>query len=95
VRPIEPAYSYRAIVDGAVDFAIITTDGQGVITDWNAGAVQILGWTREEMLGQPVDCIFSPEDRLAGRPALEMQIAIAAGRASDERWHLRKDETRF
>ena len=39
--------------------------------------------------------IFTPEDRAAGVPAVEMEQARTNGRAADERWHLRKDGTRF
>jgi signal transduction histidine kinase/ActR/RegA family two-component response regulator len=39
--------------------------------------------------------IFTPEDRSAGVPEQEMRQAAAAGRAEDERWHMRKDGSRF
>jgi hypothetical protein len=29
---------YQAIFESAIDFAIITTDRQGLVTDWNTGA---------------------------------------------------------
>src|SRR3954454_16505728 len=34
----------RLILESAVDFAIITTDPEGRVTGWNAGARNILGW---------------------------------------------------
>src|SRR5207248_3105425 len=39
--------------------------------------------------------IFTSEDRAAGAPAKELEAARADGRAPDERWHIRKDGTRF
>jgi PAS domain S-box-containing protein len=39
--------------------------------------------------------IFTPEDRAAGAPQAERRDALARGRAEDERWHLRKDGSRF
>jgi signal transduction histidine kinase/CheY-like chemotaxis protein len=39
--------------------------------------------------------IFVPADRRAGVPEVELQLAAEQGRAEDERWHLRKDGTRF
>ncbi|GJD55592.1 PAS domain S-box protein [Methylobacterium dankookense] len=86
---------YQAIFDSAVDFAIITIDQEGRITAWNPGAQRILGWTAGEMVGQPSATFFTPEDRAADRPAVEMRQAAQTGRAADERWHLRKDGTRF
>ena len=86
---------YREIIDSAVETAIIGTDSEGQIILWSKGAHQITGWTDEEMLGQPLATIFTPEDRAAGRPALELQRAADTGRASDVRWHLTKDGRRF
>lgn len=86
---------YSAIVESAVDFAIVATNLNGIITEWNTGAEKVLGWTTNEMCGQPLDCFFTPEDRVGQRPQIEMSLARAKGRAADERWHLRKDGTRF
>ena len=86
---------YRAIVESAIDFAIVGTDRDGCITDWNVGAERVLGWPAAEMLGQTMERFFTPEDRLAGQPAAEMAGALADGHASDERWHLRQDGSRF
>ncbi|BAU88798.1 PAS/PAC sensor hybrid histidine kinase [Methylorubrum populi] len=85
----------EAIFDCAVDFAIITTDREGTVTAWNPGAERILGWSVGEMLGQPTGTFFTPEDRASGQPAAEMRRAAEAGRAADERWHVRKDDSRF
>ncbi len=86
---------YRAIFHSAVDFAIVALDRDGTIVDWNSGAIQIFGWSGAEAVGRDVALIFTPEDREQGRPGVEMRRALANGRANDERWHLRKDGTRF
>jgi PAS domain S-box-containing protein len=86
---------HRQILDSAVDYAIIATDHDGLVTRWNCGAERTLGWTETEMLGQPVDCFFTPEDRTAGRPAIEMELARKDGMAPDERWHMRRTGERF
>ncbi|MCP3734623.1 GAF domain-containing protein [Sphingomonas sp. RP10(2022)] len=86
---------HRQILDSATDFAIIATDLDGRVTRWNAGAENILGWTERDMMGEPVDRFFTPEDRAAGRPLAEMRLALERGHGNDERWHLRADGTRF
>ncbi|MEG9524471.1 MAG: PAS domain S-box protein [Hyphomicrobiales bacterium] len=83
------------ILDSATDYAIIATDPQGRVTRWNAGAERILGWFEDEMLGDPTDVVFTPEDRAIDRPQTEMALALRDGRAPDERWHLRRDGSRF
>jgi PAS domain S-box-containing protein len=85
----------REVLDSAIDTAVIAIDGQGRVMTWSAGAEHITGWTAAEMLGQPLATLFTPEDRTAGWPAMEMRAAEATGRASDMRWHLRKDGQRF
>ena len=85
----------RAIFECAIDFAMVATDPRGNITEWNAGAVNVMGWTAEEVLGQNAAIFFTPTDRATGRVELEMQRALLEGRASDERWHLRKDGQLF
>ncbi len=85
----------RAVFDSAVDFAIVVTDRDGLVTDWNSGAERVFGWTAEEMRGRPADRFFTPEDRAEGCAELEMRLAREEGRASDERWHVRKDGSRF
>ena len=47
------------------------------------------------MLGKPGSILFTAEDRAKGEDAAELARAITEGRAEDERWHVRKDGTRF
>jgi diguanylate cyclase (GGDEF)-like protein/PAS domain S-box-containing protein len=87
--------NYRLIVENSPDFAIIMTDPKGTIVSWNLGAEKIVGLSSEEAVGHPIDEIFTPEDRSAGKPWAELEEAKATGRAEDIRWHLRRDGTRF
>ena len=89
------AVRQRAVFGSAVDFAMVLTDTAGVITDWNAGAERVLGWTANEICGQPAGTFFTPQDRAGGRVQEEMRLAIENGRAADERWHLRKTGEQF
>lgn len=85
----------EAIVQSAIDYAIISIDLEGVITSWNEGAHQILGWAEEEMLGKHAAVFFTEGDRKSGVLREEMAAAMQSGRGSDERWHLRADGTTF
>jgi len=86
---------YRATLESIRDYAILTVDLSGRIDGWNEGAEQIFGYSEAEIVGQPVDILFVPEDRASGAPSREMQTARERGHAADERWHLRKDGSRF
>jgi PAS domain S-box-containing protein len=55
----------RAIVDTALD-GVITIDSTGIVTDWNAQAMAIFGWSREEALGRTLaETIIPDRDRQA------------------------------
>jgi len=92
---LDGARRQRAILDSATDFAIIATDREGRVTDWNTGAERILGWTVAEVRGETIERIFTPEDRAARATLAEMAAALRYGRATDDRWHLRRDGSRF
>ncbi len=77
------------------DYAIIVQDADGVVVSWNKGAWNIFGYDEAEALGQPIDIIFSAEDRAHGAPQAERTLAMKTGRADDERWHVRKDGKRI
>jgi two-component system, chemotaxis family, CheB/CheR fusion protein len=85
----------RLLIDSVRDYAIFTTDPDGVIASWNAGAQRMFGYDAGEVVGQPFAMLFTPEDREAGVPAEELALARAEGRAEDERWHVRKDGSRI
>lgn len=85
----------QAIFESAIDIAMIVTNPDGIVTDWNPGAELVLGWTAEEMLGQTAERFFTPADRISGQIEREMRYALQDGRALDERWHLRKGHQKF
>jgi PAS domain S-box-containing protein len=86
---------FRQIADSARHFAIISMDPEGRVTYWNSGAVRVLGWTPDEMVGSAIHRTFTPEDVEARIPEQELENAAANGYGSDERWHVRKDGERF
>ncbi|QCY10930.1 CheR family methyltransferase [Pseudomonas sp. MPC6] len=85
----------RLVAESTRDYAIITLDELGIITSWNKGAELIFSYSKAEAEGAYYDFIFSAEDRAAGVPENELLSARTHGRSEDERWHLRKDGSRF
>src|SRR3954454_9372281 len=86
---------FRLLADAVTDFAFIFFNPENRITGWSAGAQQILGWREEEILGESGGVFFTPEDRAQGAVDAELATALKEGRAEDERWHVRKNGTRF
>jgi two-component system CheB/CheR fusion protein len=85
----------RMVIESASDYAIITLDNEGCATSWNKGAHYLFGYCEQEMLGQTLKRLFVPEDVANGVPEDELRRAREDGRAEDERWHIRKDGSRF
>ncbi len=90
----ESERTLRLIVEAATDYAILTISAGRIVTSWSAGAEAIFGFSREAIVGQSVDMLFTPEDREAGQPQKEIDGARQMGGAPDVRWHLRQDGSR-
>ncbi len=86
---------YRKAIEEIRDYAIFLTDADGFVTTWNIGAQHILGYTEEEIVGRDAGKLFTLEDRGKLIPEKELATAAATGRAEDERWHVRRDGSRF
>lgn len=86
---------YRKAIEDIRDYAIFMLGTDGKVTNWNVGAQHILGYSEEEIVGKDGAKLFTAEDRGKDVPEKEMTTAAAVGRAEDERWHVRKDGSRF
>lgn len=90
---ISPSRLHEAIIDSS-ELAIISTDGLGLITSFNKAAEQLLGYSRDEIVGQKSVTIFYSADDL------EKYVAMLADKTSREisssfeaiTWNLRSRE---
>ncbi|HET9451235.1 MAG TPA: PAS domain-containing sensor histidine kinase, partial [Aggregicoccus sp.] len=85
----------RLLIDSVQDYALLTLDPQGHIVSWNLGAQRIKGYSAEDIIGSHFSRFYPPEDLLAGKPKMELEVASRDGRFEDEGWRVRKDGTRF
>jgi PAS domain S-box-containing protein len=83
------------VLENLKDHAIFLVNAEGLISSWNTGTERVFGYTESEAVGQPFGTIFTPEDIKAGVPEKELVTARTVGKAEDERWHQRKDGSRF
>jgi len=86
---------YAALVEQVRDHAIFLIGPDGYNQSWNLGVQRLLGYSRDEFIGMHAREIFTPEDRAGGVPERELSFVREHGQASDERWLLRRDGTRF
>lgn len=91
----ESEQRFRMLVQGVTDYAIYMLSPEGNVTNWNAGAERIKGYTADEVIGTSFARFHTPEDRAAGLPAVALQTAMREGRFEREAWRIRKDGTRF
>ena len=86
---------FRMLVAGVVDYALFMLDPNGVVSNWNAGAQNIKGYTAEEIVGEHFSVFYTEADRAAGKPVEALRTATREGRYEAEAWRMRKDGTLF
>jgi PAS domain S-box-containing protein len=94
-RLLQSEERFRVLVEGVRDYAIYLLDVDGRVSTWNLGAERMTGYRSDEIIGRTFETFFAEDDRAAGKPARELDIARAEGRFEDEVWRVRKDGTRF
>lgn len=92
---IESERHFRLLIDSVVDYAIFMLDPSGVITNWNAGASRIKGFSADEVVGTHFSRFYTKEDRARGLPAIALETARREGKYETEGWRLRRDGGRF
>jgi PAS domain S-box-containing protein len=83
------------IVNSTKEYAIFMLDTGGHVQSWNTGAQRIKGYEADEIIGQPFSVFYTDEDIKSGKPARELQCAIAEGQYEEDGWRVRKDGSRF
>ncbi|MEY2581323.1 MAG: hypothetical protein QOE09_1172, partial [Ilumatobacteraceae bacterium] len=78
-----------AMVEGSAD-AIIGTALDGTVTSWNGAAERLLGFSAEEIIGQPASW-FAPEDRVFEQVEMRARLCEGGPREHLETTRRRKD----
>lgn len=92
---LESEWRFRLLVQGVVDYAIFMLSPEGYVTNWNAGARRIKGYTEEQIVGSHFSRFYTPEDIASGVPMRGLEIARREGRFEAEGWRVRRDGSRF
>src|ERR1017187_3668320 len=94
-RYIPTAEFYSQIIDSLEDYSIFTLDNELTINSWNSGSTKLFQYDTEEVIGKHFDLIFTEEDKKNDVPNVEISKALKEGKAADNRWHIRKDGSKF
>lgn len=86
---------FNALLTGITDYALISLDQHGCVSDWNPSIGRVTGFNRSSVLGQPFS-IFYPDDATTPERVLDrLAEADANGWSLDDGWRRKFDGTRF
>jgi PAS domain S-box-containing protein len=91
----ESEQRFRLLVQGVRDAAIYMLDTTGRVSNWNAGAELIKGYSEAEIVGEHFSRFYTEEDRAAGEPQRALETALNEGKYEREAWRVRKDGSLF
>jgi len=74
---------FRALIEKSTDM-ILVIDAEGRYRFWSQGAVEVLGYTSEEMLGRPALLDMHPEDQEHMGETLQRLVSSPGSSFSDE-----------
>jgi PAS domain S-box-containing protein len=85
----------KLVVETVPDFAIFLIEPNGTLRSWNEGVRNVFGYEASEWIGKTADIIFTNADRKTMVLQKELAVAMDIGRANNQRWHQRKDGSKF
>jgi len=86
---------FRLLIQSVTDYAIYMLSPTGEVSNWNAGATRIKGYTEAEAVNTHFSRFYTEEDQLLGLPMRALQMASEKGTFESEGWRVRKDGSRF
>jgi PAS domain S-box-containing protein len=87
--------SFRLVVEGVRDYAILMLDPDGMVRSWSPAATDLQGYGAAEILGRHFSIFYTEADREDGGPARDLAAAAGTGHLEVEGWRHRKDGSRF
>ncbi len=87
--PAEEAWRQQAQIISQIHDAVVSTDLDGHVTSWNGGAERMFGYPANEVLGQHISFVYSPEQHAYLQNEV-IQPLKARGQHNVEVWMQRK-----
>lgn len=91
----ERAADASLLLDSITDHAIFALDPAGCITTWSRGAERLLGYSRDEIVGQHVGRLHLGQEVAQGGVAEGLEQALLHGRHAEEGLRVRRDGSTF
>src|SRR3954451_23736914 len=84
IAALESERRFRLLVQGVTDYSIFMLDLEGRVTNWNAGAARIKGYSESEIVAQHFSRFYTPEDVELRVPWKALEQAREQGRVEIE-----------
>jgi PAS domain S-box-containing protein len=91
----EDARRLQLLFDSIVDYAIYMIDLDERVASWNSGAARLMGYSTEDIIGQPFAKFFTPADQAREFPQQALAATARTGRFESEGWRVRRDGSQF
>jgi PAS domain S-box-containing protein len=88
-------YQFQVLVEDVADHAIFILDPGGHVASWNTAAARIIGYSPDEIVGQPFGIFYRPDERRSGEAVAALEAAIRNGKQEVEGWRVKRDGTPF
>lgn len=85
----------RLVLEHLEEHVIVAMNQERIVTHVFGSSEPVIGYTRSELIGMSGDLIFTEEDCRAHLPEYEQERAARLGKSVNERWHRKKDGTKF
>ena len=85
----------QLLFNSIVDYAIYMIDLDENVASWNSGAARLMGYSAEDIIGQPFAKFFTPADQAREFPQQALAAAARTGRFESEGWRVRRDGSQF
>ena len=76
-------------------YGVVFIDLDGRVQGWSEGCHAITGFAADDVIRHSSAVLFTPEDVARELHVHELNSARLLGHSEDERWHMRKDGSRF
>ena len=87
----ERAAFHKNVINSITDYAIFVVDPTGIIIEFNTGAQKLYGVSESDVVGKPVEILFSEEEAQSGRSKARLDMVIQNGFYSEQGWRTKKD----
>ena len=94
-KALEKNIIFDNVVDSIREYAIYLIDNERIITTWNKGAEELIGFKAYEVIGKHINKIYSEVDVESGLIDYRLDIAKRDGSYTENIWRNRKDGSRY